>query len=582
MSEIRRGLRVLLVEDDLDDAELLEHALTVAGFAPAVHRVETAVEMRRSLLCACGAPFDVIVSDCHMPEFSAEGALETLRESGMDIPLVVVSGIARVERMVGLMRAGAKDVIEKGDLSRLGPAIRRELVEAESRRQARFSEEMLRRESTHDALTGLPNRVLLLDRLNQAVAQGHRRSSLNAVLHVNVDGFRSVNDAGGREAGDLLLRELARRILGCIREGDTLSRVSGDEFVAVLTELTDHLEIRGIAERVLEVVAEPFELPGGVLLVTARIGISTFPPDASDGETLLRQADLAMRKAKEQGRGTLLFYTSAINEELRRRVELENRLRGAAARDELELEYQPQYAVSAKEGAVPRLIGIEALVRWRPPPDLDLVPPGDFIPLAEEIGLIGEIGEWVVATACRDAARLFAGRDPDLRVAVNVSPNQLRRPGFAEMVVRELETSGLPPNQLELEITEGVAMDVAEDVSEILRSLCARGVRLSIDDFGTGYSSLGYLQRYPFDILKIDRSFVTKSATDPRQAKLVEGMVSLAHGLGLKVVAEGVETLDQLEFLARIGCDLVQGWLLGRSMSVEGIAARLCPRDAFA
>ncbi|HYH37845.1 MAG TPA: EAL domain-containing protein [Azospirillum sp.] len=681
-------LRVLLVEDSADDAELLEFELIQGGFAPSIRRVETADAMRAAL--SDGA-WNVVLSDYHLPAFSAEAALAALRDSGLDLPFIILSGVVKAEEAVSLMKRGAHDFLDKAALARLVPAIERELRDAAERARHRRAEERVRvlslaieqspvsvvitdpqgvigyvnpsfekatgypaaesvgrpldfigrdgvgadtyrtlwkalrrgeewrgefcnqrrdgtlfwehatvspledaagavthfvavkeditvrrsyeerllRQANYDDLTGLPNRVLMFDRLEQAVALAHRQGGLTALLYIDLDRFKTVNESLGHDAGDRLLKEAAARLGDCVRHGDTLARTGGDEFVAILPGLDDGGAVQATIHRIDTAFASPFAIAGHDHFVSASVGVALCPDDGTDSQVLLRNAEQAMYKAKEQGRGRHQFFTREINERMQERVSLERRLRGAAGRGELLLHYQPLCGI--RGGA---LVGMEALVRWRPAPD-ELLMPGSFVPLAEEAGLIGEVGDWVMATACRAAARLFAGRAPGLRVAVNVSPRQLQGGGFGDWVLRQFEETGLRPEQLELEITESVVMDDAPETRLTLRRLCDLGVRLSIDDFGTGYSSLGYLQRYPFDTLKIDRSFVTGAITDANTARLVETIVTMARGLGLETVAEGVETAEQLSFLEGCGCDVVQGYLLGRPGPVEGIAGRL-------
>ncbi|CAO3447759.1 putative bifunctional diguanylate cyclase/phosphodiesterase [Azospirillum largimobile] len=437
----------------------------------------------------------------------------------------------------------------------------------------RSYEEQLYRQAHFDELTGLANRLLTRDRLEQAILSSRRNQLPSALLFIDLDNFKNVNDTLGHEAGDTLLREAANRLSTSIRQGDTLARMGGDEFLIVLPCIAGNVSARGVAERVLEAFAPPFRICGHDHFVTASIGIALYPSDGSDSPELLRNADLALYRAKERGRNRYEFFTAEINERVQRRIMLESRLRLAVLHSEFVLHYQPIAEAESR-----RPVALEALLRWRQS-DGTLVAPGHFIGVAEEVGLIGEIGNWVIETAIRETAGLFGREESAPRVAVNVSPRQLRDPSFVIRVMEALVAHGLPPGRLELEITEGVLMDEAPEVTDALHRLCGHGIRLSIDDFGTGYSSLSYLQRYPFDMLKIDRCFVSSATDGAAAARLVETIIMMAHGLGLETIAEGVETEEQFRFLQSKGCDLMQGYLLGRPAPLADIAVRF-PADA--
>jgi diguanylate cyclase (GGDEF)-like protein/PAS domain S-box-containing protein len=681
------GLRVLLVEDSPDDAELIELELCRNGFQPEIVRVETADEMSAALV---RPGWDVVLSDFHLPTFSAEQALDALRASGLDLPFIILSGAVQAEDAVILLKRGAHDFLNKDSLARLGPAIERELREAQERSHRRIAEErvsilsraveqspvsvvitdpagiieyvnpkftdatgygadeaigrellfarlqdmghdswaslwhtvgdgmewrgefcsrrrdgrviweyvtvsplkdetetvrhyiavkeditarrsyeeQLLRQATFDDLTGLPNRVLVLDRLEQALALAHRESEQTAVLYIDLDRFKTVNETQGHNAGDHLLVEAAARLSACLREGDTLARMGGDEFLLILPGLEDGEEARLVADRVLEIFLQPFAIDGQEHFISASIGVTLFPGDGLDPQVLLRNADLAMYRAKEQGGNGHHFFTPEINQRMRQRLAIEKDLRGAMIRQEMEAHFQPVVDLSTYQP-----VAVEALMRWRRP-EQGLVMPGLFIPVAEEMGLIRPLGEWVLTRSCRDVMQSFSAH-PDLRLAVNVSPRQLQVPGFGLFVRQVLESTGLAPERLELEITESVLMDEALETAENLKSLCDLGVRLSIDDFGTGYSSLGYLQRYPFDTLKIDRSFVMSALDNQASGRLVETIITMAHGLRMEVIAEGVETPEQLAFLKERDCDLVQGYLFSKPLPPSELKGQL-------
>lgn len=432
----------------------------------------------------------------------------------------------------------------------------------------------------HDTLTGLANRFSLNVRLQQSVADARRGGHQLAVLFLDLDRFKHINDSLGHAVGDELLMQVAHRLRSAVREADTVARLGGDEFVVVLQNVHGANDAAHVASKLLERLSAPYLVIGNELHTTPSIGISLFPDDTGDPTTLMRNADTAMYHAKAAGRARFQFYTAEMNRAATERLDLEHKLRGALTRGEFELWYQPQF--SARDG---RATGVEALLRWRHPAD-GLIPPGRFIPLAEETGIIVDIGNWVLGEACRQARRWLDAGLPPLRMSVNLSVRQLRDAALANRVAAVLAASALPAHLLELEITESSVMDRPAEAVALLRSLKALGLELAIDDFGTGHSSLSYLKLFPLDHLKIDRSFVSDIEFDPNDATIVAAAVSLAHNLGLTVIAEGVETATQVERLRELGCDELQGYhfckplpaaeaeaLLRRSLqSAEGVA----------
>jgi len=437
-------------------------------------------------------------------------------------------------------------------------ASRDALERAVAERTAELEEAKARAQhlADHDALTGLPNRRLLEDRLTQALALSQRNRKQTAVMFIDLDRFKPINDSLGHSVGDVLLKEVSQRLVGQLRVGDTICRIGGDEFVVVLPEVKRSADAAWVAQKVIEQVSQPVKVDGSELAVSCSIGIAVFPDDGSDAETLIRNADAAMYHAKELGRANYQFFTQQMNEAASRRLALETDLRRAVGKDELRLHYQR--IVDAKSG---ELRGHEALVRWQHP-ERGLVPPGEFIQIAEETGLILKIGERVLREACRWAES--ARKGAALQIAVNLSPRQFSDPKLAQVVARALEESGLPPRLLELEITETLAMQNTDATLATLRRLTAIGVSIAIDDFGTGYSSLAYLKRFPVDKLKIDRTFVDDVPHDREQGAIVSAIIALAHALEVEVIGEGVETEAQREFLVRCGCDYLQGFLIGR------------------
>jgi diguanylate cyclase (GGDEF)-like protein/PAS domain S-box-containing protein len=421
----------------------------------------------------------------------------------------------------------------------------------------------------HDALTGLPNRDLLLDRLQLALAQATRDRTRLAVLFLDLDRFKVINDSLGHTTGDLLLKETARRLDPCVRKGDTLARIDGDTFTVVVRRLRDPADAGKVAETLRAALSEPVMIEDRELFVTSSIGISVFPEDGADVETLLKNADTALHRAKEHGYDSFRLYDASMNAEATERLRLEQSLRRALPRDELVTYYQPVVDLASGE-----IHGVEALVRWRHP-ERGLLLPGEFISLAETTGIIREIGSWGLRTACAQARAWQEQGHPGLSVAVNLSARQLRSMKLIDEVTGALEAAGLPPSNLEIEITETSAMQDVEATVRALGALKALGVRVSIDDFGTGYSSLSQLQRLPIDTLKIDQSFVQGVTADPRQAAIVTAIIQLGHTLQLRIVAEGVETAPQLAFLAGGGCDRVQGFFVTRALPVAECGAFL-------
>lgn len=405
-----------------------------------------------------------------------------------------------------------------------------------------------------DALTELPNRVVMMDRLNQAIRQAHREQRKVALMFIDLDDFKKVNDSLGHEIGDRLLIEAASRLVGAVREDDTVARHGGDEFLVVVGGLGQSSDTTPIVEAILEAFSRPFHIDDLELMITPSIGLALYPDDGQEPSLLLRNADAAMYRAKDEGGNGFAFFTSQFTQQAERRIEIERHLKRALARQELSLVYQPIVATISR-----KIVGAEVLLRWCNP-DLGRVMPDEFIPVAEQSGLIVPIGAWVMAQASHQVETWNQRYDSDLLLAVNVSPRQFRQQGILE-TVRLALASGMAPESLELEITEGLLLRNYPDTQALLAELRSMGCHLSMDDFGTGYSSLNYLKRLPFSTLKIDRSFVRDLMTDPEDRALVVATLQMARALSLRVVAEGVETLEQLRFLEQHGCDYVQGYL---------------------
>jgi len=429
--------------------------------------------------------------------------------------------------------------------------------------ERKLTEQRVHHVAQHDTLTGLPNRSLLQDRLGQAVAYACRSGNPVWVMLIDLDRFKFVNDSMGHKAGDVLLMTVAARLRSSLRDADTVARLSGDEFVVIVSERGDQQLTPEIVQRVMSSVAQPVMLGTKEFFVTCSIGVAVYPSESTSADTLIEHADIAMYRAKKLGRNNFQFYTPAMNEESLERVRIESALRNAVERNEFVLYYQPQ--IDMKTG---KICGMEALIRWQHP-ELGMVPPGRFISIAEETGMIVAIGAWVLRTACaQNKAWQDAGFDK-LKLAVNLSARQFGAPDLIENLARVLSETGLEPKYLEIELTESLFMSDITPAVDLLHRMKALGVNLSIDDFGTGYSSLSYLSRFPIDVLKIDRSFVADITRDANDEAIVTSIIALAHNLKLAVIAEGVETAEQLDYLRRHGCDEMQGYYFSKPLAAH-------------
>ncbi|MEB3831944.1 EAL domain-containing protein [Phormidium sp. CCY1219] len=435
-------------------------------------------------------------------------------------------------------------------------------------------ENMIRHQAYHDRLTGLANRMLFNERLSLALANADRRGEMLAVVFLDLDGFKTINDTLGHAIGDQILQSVAKRLTDCMPKGDSIARWGGDEFTFLLDRIKSADDAAGVARQILDTLTAPFILNNREFYIKASLGIALAPYDGEDTETLLKNADAAMYRAKQQGRNTYQLYTPALGTKAFHRLQLENSLHKALEREEFCLYYQPQ--VELKTG---RLISMEALIRWQHP-QRGLISPGQFIPLAEENGLICPIGEWVLATAAAQNKTWQLAGLPPIRMAVNLSLRQLRQKNLFDTITRILREMGLAPTSLELEVTESIAMQDPELTIGVLQALQKMGIHIAIDDFGTGYSSLSSLKHFPLNKLKIDRSFIRDAISESYDAAIVNSIISLGHGLNLEVIAEGVETVEQLEFLRSLNCDSVQGYLLGKPLPAEA-ATELCRKSTL-
>ena len=675
-----KALRILIVEDSENDAELLLRELRKSGFAPEHKRVETAEAMRAALV---KENWDIIVSDYSMPYFDGISALNVMKKHSKDIPFIIVSANIGEEIAVMAMKAGAHDYIMKNNLVRLIPAIEREIKESKFRRQHRHSEnemrkltgaieqttdavmicnaqgiidyvnsgfvrmtgyskdeaigkstrllksgrhddsfygvlwdtislgdvfqdvfinkrkdgslyyeeksitplkndrgvvehyistgkditeqmqtrERLHHLSQHDLLTGLPNRLLFNDRLEQAIPRARRSEHVLAVLLIDMDRFKNINETLGFDCGDHMLQAIGERLLTSTRDGDTVARLGDDEFAIILEDVKYQEDVSKIVEKIIHSLSKAYYIDDHELFITSSIGISLYPNDGDHPQLLIQNADVAIHHAKESGSNKYRYYEAKMNEQSLYRLNLESSLRKALEREEFFLLYQPQIDLVTHE-----ITGFEALLRWAHP-ELGIVSPVEFIPLLEETGMIKEVGRWILRKACQTCKSWHDKDFGNVSIAVNLSPVQFEDSPIAEIVSNVLNETKLDANYLELELTESTIMRNPENTAVTLTKLSNMGIALAIDDFGTGYSSLSYLQKFPLNTLKVDRSFVSDITEDEGDASIVSAIISMAHSLGLTVVAEGVETTEQLSLLQEKKCEYVQGFLFSKPIT---------------
>ena len=554
--------RVLLVEDNPGDARLVRELLKMGwGGEFELAHVTTLAD---ALVAVGEADVGCVLLDLSLPDADGLEALDALRDHAPELPIVVLSGLSDELTALRSVQSGAQDYLIKGraDENMLARAIRY----AVERKRA---ETQLLHQALHDPLTDLPNRALFLDRLGVALARSRRADSLVAVLFIDLDRFKVVNDSLGHTAGDVLLILVAERLREVLSRSETLARFGGDEFTILTEDITSETEAMAMADRVSAALADPFGVEGSEMFLTASIGIA-LGDESTDPEALVRDADAAMHRAKERGKSRHEVFDEGVRATVMRRLEVEQALHRALDRGEFELHYQPK--VSLRGGHV---VGLEALMRWKHP-ERGVVPPAEFIPVAEETGVIVELGAWALDRACAQLAdwRPLTGGRP-VQMAVNLSARQLRETELLETVSSALARHGIKPAELILEITESLVVEENETTQASFAALEALGVQLAVDDFGTGYASLAALKRFPADLLKIDRQFVAglgKGATDPA---IVSAVIMLGHALDLRVVAEGVETREQLTILTDLGCDLAQGFLFAPPAPPEDIARLL-------
>ena len=573
-SKITETPLALVVDDDPMIRMLVTETFQQLGFV-----VEEADNGRQALDFMGRCQPDVVLLDVLMPEMDGFQACQAIRAlpHGEHTPILMMTGLDDIESIDYAFEVGATDFITKPlNYAILGHRVRYLLRTMQAFENVRKSKKEIHHLAFYDALTNLPNRRLFGDRLQQAVEAARRNDHLMGILFIDIDNFKRINDSFGHGVGDRLLRTVASQLVACLRRCDSVgreidedqvsvSRLGGDEFTVLLTHLEKAEDAARVAKRIIDAISVPFLLGDEEVVVTPSIGISVFPYDGNGVEDLIKNADTAMFHAKEQGKNNYQFYTNSMSATAFERLSMENALRKALGNNELLVYYQPK--IDLGSGLA---IGMEALIRWNHP-EMGLISPAEFIPLAEETGLIVPIGEWVLRTVCKQIRDWCDTGSEVLRVAVNLSACQFRQTMLLQVVRRIVDESGIGAEWLELELTESVIMDDIQTSSTVLRDLKEMGVHISMDDFGTGYSSLSLLKRLPLDTLKIDQSFVRDITTDPDDAAIVDAIISLAHSLRLRVIAEGVETSEQLDFLRSRGCDEVQGYLFSRPRPVAEI-----------
>lgn len=553
-------MRVLIVEDSEDDARLLCSELASAGNELTYKQVDCVSAMRAALQ---ESDWDVVISDHAMPSFSSLEALDLLKQSGKDIPFIIYSGNIGEQVAVSAMRSGAHDYVYKGNGARLIPSIERELKNAAIRRAQKQAENHIYRLAYHDELTGLPKRNLFCEKVGDVLSERSGSGAAAAMYFIDQDRLMRINNTYGYAMGDALIRQVAQRLKDCVGETGILARVGGDKFAVFKGSIADSQEMQTFADHVMESFSVPFAIDNLEFDVTLSMGICVYPDDGEDVSTLLVNAESAMALAKKLWRNNYKYYVKEMGEASSRRLVLETSLRRAVERGELLVQYQP--IVDLQTG---NFTGAEALVRWNHP-QFGLLAPDKFIPLADETGLIIEIGEWVLHQACMQTKSWHDMGFCPMSISVNVSAVQLGQPQLLNHVAEVLSKTGLDPACLELEITESVLMQDAEATIDMLRALKEMGIKISVDDFGTGFSSLSYLKRFPIDILKIDKSFTRDIDMDPDNSAIVTAIAVLARSLKLSVLAEGVESKQQLDFLREEKCDRVQGYFFSRPLNPE-------------
>jgi diguanylate cyclase (GGDEF)-like protein len=561
MSESPRvkPIRVLLVEENPPDARAIREQLANAGANRfLLHHVDRLSAALRDLRTG---EFDVVLMDLSVSHVYGLETIHRIEHVAPKVAIIVLSEHDDEAFALQAVQVGAQDYLVKGHGD--GNLMARAIRYAIERKREKFR---LTRLAWYDTLTGLANRVLFRDILGKALARSQRNGLQVGLLFLDLDNFKVINDTLGHDVGDQLLKTVADRLTKRVREGDTIARLGGDEFTVILEGLSRPEDVDQVARGINKAVASPFSLNGRELYVTTSIGIAMHPEGGGDPDTLIKNADTAMYHAKEHGRNNYQYYSPRMSIQAARRMEMENRLRHALDRQELVVHYQP--LVDLRTG---HIMAVEALLRWQRDGSAELLYPGDFLPVAEESGLIVPIGEWLFYAVCTQQRRWREAGLPPLRAMVNMSPRQFQKRGLVRVIERYLNHAGVSPGDLELELSESLLMNENQTVRTVLNDLNAMGLRMALDDFGTGYSSLRFLRHFPLQTLKIAQSFVRNIGVDHNDFAIATAIITLGHGLRLKVVAEGVETRGQYEFFQHAGADAFQGFIFSGAVPAEEI-----------
>jgi diguanylate cyclase len=557
-----KAMRVLVIEDNAGDARLLREMF--GNERPGTFVVTHLSLMSDAVIHLAKGEADIVLLDLGLPDAHGLESVRRAHAAAPGIPLIVLTSLDDEALAAEAMKEGAQDYLIKGQIE--NRALPRALRHAIDRHRIQTETAYI---AQHDAVTKLPNRLVLNDRISQAISLARRRTASTAVMFVDLDRFKHINDSLGHAVGDQLLQSVSARLVTCVRGSDTVSRQGGDEFVILLSEIANPDDAAKCARRLLLSLNSPHFIAGQELHIDGSIGISISPSDGADAETLIKNADMAMYHAKEIGRNNFQFFKAEMNSRAVERQSLETSLRRAFDRDEFLLHYQPKVNLFTGE-----ITSVEALIRWQHP-DRGLVPPAQFVPIAEDCGLIIKIGRWVLNEACRQVRVWHDAGHPQLRIAVNVSAIEFRNKDFVEGVRAVIAETGLEARFLELELTESVLMGDARFTASVLQEIKGMGIRIAVDDFGTGYSSLSYLREFPIDILKIDRSFINQITADCDGSTIVDAIISMGKSLKHVVVAEGVETQDQRMYLQAHNCEEGQGYLFSKPLPAAQFAVLL-------